>query len=392
MADPAEIEPQPGQDDAQPGAQDGNQTHGDPADARQQDDGNQPEASGDDSDKTSDPLVLAQMEPDGEAPPATAVVEPPKTTTPTKTTATPAQAGAKQDPPKAADQAKPAEVPPAKDEIDPDEALALEDIPAEDWQKGVLSHKAKSQFLAQRKVIRGNAERLKAEATARKTAEERYTSVEKFVRDQGLEDEEYVNTVAISGLIKRGDPRAIPVLEKTLLDLRTKTGQPAQPATPAAPQLDDDLAAMLQEAEDVGIDTSKVRARFQTPAKAQQAPAQTQQPAPPAAAQSQGPGDQSENQAIIDSLVGLGVENPVEHVQALMAANPSLASEPAGKRLKAIITAHSAAASKAQPTQRQQITTPLSGRRSPPVLGGGRNNPAATNDPLKLALAPARGR
>lgn len=396
-ADPAdeEIDINADQEPADTGAQGGTETPGDQPEARQPEEGDEPKPGRDDSDQTSDPLVLAQMEPETQAAPATAGEQPQRTTTTTPPKQQPAAEAPKPGSPDAkpkatADQAKPA----AKtEEQEPELAEALEDLPPEDWSK--VSHKAKSQFLAQRKMLRALPERIKAEATARKAAEERYQAVEKFVRDQGLGDEEYVNAVAVSGMIKRNDPRAIQVLEATLQSLRKASGQPETPAqpTPAAPQLDDDLAAMLKEAEEVGIDTSKVRARFKAPAAppAQQPPA-GQQPAGQPQMQQQpanAGGEQTENLAIVEALIGLGVkpEQVEAHVRGLIQADPKLATAPAGQRLRAVITAHTAAASKAQPQQRQPSQPPLSGRRGPPVPAG--RTTTATADPLKLAL---RGR
>lgn len=404
MADPAdEIDTDADQEPADTGAQEGNETHGDQADARQPEASDQPAAGGDDSDQTSDPLVLAQMEPKAQATPATAGDQPQRKTTPPKPKQPAAEANkpapTNDKPAPIADTANTGDEQPAQD--DPEEAEALADLPDEDWSK--VSHKAKSQFLSQRKVLRSFKEKVKAEAEARKQAEDRYQAVEKFVRDQGLNDEEYVNTVAITGLIKRGDPRAIPVLENTLNGLRKAAGMPEISATPASPQLDDDLAAVLAEAEEVGIDTAKVRARFKAPTQqpAQSQPAATanggrqtsqatHRQATAAAGDQSGAGDQVENQAILDALMGLGVQpaQVVAHVQGLIQADPTLATVPAGQRLRAVLAAHSAAASKAQPQQRQPSQTPLSGRRGPPVPAGRTNTTNA--DPLKLALP--RGR
>lgn len=389
MADPADEE-NVDRDDADPGAADDTKTRGDQPDARQPEKGEAPADGSDDSDATSDPLVLAHMEPEKPA-------EQPATTPKPKPQPA-AQDRAQQPPPKPGDQ--PAKEQAKAEEPEAEEREALADLPPEDWSK--LTHKSKSTFLAQRKVIRSNAERLKAEAKARQEAETRYQTVERFVRDQGLGDEEYVEAVAIGGLVKREDPRAIPVLEERLAKLRAKHGQPAQPvaqAKPAAPQLDADLDAVLRESEELGIDTSKVRARFKATTAPEAPPAAAPAPAAPPAQQAAQarqanqaqPGD-DENTAILRSLVALGVpeQGVVEHISGLMAANPLLRNARPGERLEAVLQAHQAAASR--PAQLVQTTgQPLSGRGRPPVRPRGTAEP--TSDPLKLArMQPPRGR
>lgn len=374
---------------AEPGAIDDDKTPGDQPGARQLKEGHGPDEGGDDSDATSDPLVLAHMEPEKPA-------AKPATTTPATKQQPPAtQDRAKQPPtPKPAEPAKAAESEIPDDEQTEREALA--DLPAEDWQK--LGHKTKSQFLAQRKAIRSNAERLKAEAEARKVAESRYETVEGFVREQGLGAEEYAEAVAIGGLVKRADARAIPLLEERLARLRAAHGQPATPAAPpaavAAPQLDEDLAAVLREAEEMGVDTAKVRARFKA---ATAAPAPAAPPAPaPAPAQPPALAGQArqavppspggdENEAIIEALVGLGVqpEAVLGHVSGLMAANPALKQVPPGQRLRAVLQAHRVSTSVPAPAARP-TGQPLSGRGRPVMTGRGAAE--TTSDPLKLAV------
>jgi hypothetical protein len=385
MADAAEEDQiQPSQDAADHGAQDGQQPPGDTAEARPTDEGQAPEQAGDDSDQTSDPLVLAQMEPETRAdePPAKKPATPvaPKPSSPIQKPPAAAIKPSKDDTPKApADQAKPA----APTQDDPELAEALADLPPEDW--GSISHKGKSQYLAQRKLIRSQSEAVRAERKAREEAEGRYQEVDKFVRDQGLGNEEYVNTVAVSGMVKRGDARAIPILEATIQGLRKAAGLPEPQAQAAPARLDDDLAAILREAEEFGIDTSKVRSRFQAPAAqpppapAQAAPQQRQQQAPPAARNVAAEDD--ENDKIVAYLQRRGVADPVARVAELITANPDLAKRQLGERYEAIIEAHSAVVVPQQ-VRRPTTTQTLSGRGGPGRPAGQTGNA----DPLKHAI------
>jgi hypothetical protein len=387
MADPADDDlNQPNQETADAGIQDGQQPLGDTAEARPTDEGQVPEQAGDDSDQTSDPLVLAQMEPETRADeqpgqPAKPVAPKPTTTSP-KPNAAATKPGKEAQPAAKPEQAKPA----AKDEQDDSEmAEALGDLPAEDWSK--VSHKAKSQFLAQRKVLKSQREAIATERKAREEAEQRYQAVDVFVRDHGLSNEEYVNSVTFTGMIKRNDPRMIPVLENTLKALRKATGQPEPVATP---QLDDDLNALLLEAEDMGLDTGKVRASYKPKAPAaaaqQQQPAQTapaeRQAAPEARREPAGDGGDEENMRIITYLQRRGIADPVARVAELIAANPELANKPLGERYEAIIEAHSTGGVKQQP-QRRQATTPTLSGRGGPVRAAGNTGPI---DPLKHAI------
>ena len=363
------------------------QTLGDTAAARQDKQGDKPKASSDDSDHARDPLARAQIEPETDEEPATAAPSPTAKTTPPAAAKT--DAATSTPTPKA--KTEPVKPKAQEPEAEDDEALASSNLPDDDWQKGILSHKAKSQFLAQRKILNAQRERIKAAEQERTKAEERFQVVEKFVREQGLENEEYVNSVATAGMIKRADPRVIPVLERTLLQIRRAAGIPETPAPAAQPMLDETLSALLKEAEDVGIDTTQVRSRFQAkpatqpatqPAAQQQ---QMQQPAERADLGMPQHGDQ-ENIAILEALTGLGVDErqAVEHVKGLIDANPNLARVPVGQRLKAVLKAHKAhVESSAQPV-RQTTTQPLQGRGRPPLAGG---RTTTTNaDPLKRAL------
>lgn len=388
MADPADDDQnQLAQEAADLGAQDERQTPDDNAEARPEEQGEQPQQAGDDSDQTSDPLVLAQMEPEARAdqPAAKAADQAAKPTPTTKPHA--AAKPGKDDKPKAA--ADTAKQPEAKNDTqdDPEMAEALGDLPPDDWTR--ISHKGKSQYLSQRKLIKNLAEERRAERKAREEAEGRYQAVEKFIREEhGLEDEEYVNAMAVSGAIKRADPRVIPVLETTIKNLRRALGQPETPVQPA--QLDDDLAAVLREAEEFGIDTAKVRARFQQ----SQAPAQPAAPAEPPARQPAAKPAQpvqhpqqsrmvdEENDRILSYLQKRGVSDPVVRVSELIAANPELANVPPGERYEAIIEAHSKVGVRQQPQPRRPVSAPMSGRGGP-VRQAGATGPI---DPLKHAI------
>lgn len=368
------------QEAAELGTQTNQQTQGDDAEARPIEDGDTPDPAGDDSDQTSDPLLLAHMEPEARSEQPTAKPVAPVATKPTTQQKTPTEAvkPGKDEPPKAAaDTAKPA----ATDTQDEEMAEAIKDLPPEDWEK--LSHKGKSQFLAHRKILKAQDASIRTERKAREEAESRYNDVDKFVRDQGLGNEEYVNTVAVSGMVKRGDPRAIAILEQTLQGLRQATGQAAPAAPVAPPVLDNDLAAILREAEEFGIDTTKVRARFNAPAATPpEAPAATEQRHP---AKQQIPvandGGDNENQRIISYLQKRGITDPVARVKELIAANPELLNKPVGERYEAIIEAHSTGGIKQQPQQRRPVTAPMSGRGGPVRVAN-----APSLDPLQHAI------
>lgn len=341
----AEVQ-EPTTDQQQP-----SKTPSDPAEVRQEATPKE-EPSRDDA---NDPLILAQMPEEKPAP----KVEP----TPTKTTTTEPTPAPKADEPKAE----------TKDEI-PEEADALADLPSEDWQK--LGHRAKSQFLAQRKTLKAYQTRMQEQEQARKDAEERSQAIEQFVEDNGLSHEEYANVVHLSGRIKRADPSVIPALEATLENLRQAAGIKAPAAEPV---LDDTLKEVLDEAESFGIDVSKVRDRFTAPKKPETAP--KQEPAPQAHAHQVD--EVTEFRAISDSLMALGVpeSNIQAHVAGLMQKDPSLMAARPGERLKAVLKAHQQA-SQTQVPPRSPSSPPLS-TRGRPVATGGKAQP--TNDPLALA-------
>lgn len=336
----------------------------------------------------NDPLVMAQMsvekadeKPDAGTVPAKTTV---KTGTPVKTATTKSDAQGTQ----AADPAT------TTDDDDPEIAEAVSDLAKEDWER--LTHKGKSQFLSQRKAVKALADQKKKALEAAKVATENYQTVEKFVRDAGLTDEEYLQTVVVSSLAKRGDPRAIPVLEERLRAVRKAAGIPEPQAQT---ELDADLAAVLKDAEDFGIDTSKVRAKYQAKpeakptsvevSKQQQQTVTQQQPQAQVQQDVHSSSEVAENQSIVDALVGLGVaeDKVVEHISGLIQSDPTLAKQPVGKRLRAVLTAHQKVAGTAKPVQQTRAqSAPLSGRGGPPVRSG-----PITQDPVRLATMP-RGR
>lgn len=367
MADPADedLNP-PAQDDAEPGAQVEQQTPGDPADARPEGEAQEAEQTGDDSKHDSDPLLLAQQSAPEPKPEPPAPKASPTTTPKTE--------------PK-----KPGDPPAAEAEPDP-----TADLPDEDWQK--LSHKAKSQYLSQRKAIKAMRDR---DAEAQK-ARESYQRVEKLRQEQGLEPAEFVNGAVVNGMVKRGDPRVIPLLEQTISQLRKRAGiaEPTQPQQAPAFNAAELLAEI--EAAEANFDFDRlagIKAKLKggtgpAPAKPEAKPPepapqpQTRQQQPVAPAPS-GDAETAEFQAINDALAGLGVADPVAHVRTILTAHPELANEPPGARLKAVLAKHRAMEPTPQPPRRPATGQPLSGRGGPVRAAG---QQPATVDPLKHAI------
>ncbi len=371
MADPADEDlNQPAQDDAEPGAQDEQQTPGDHADARPDSEGDTPEQPGDDSKHDSDPLLLAQQSAPEPKPEATKPEPPAPKASPTTTPKT--------------EPKKPGDPPATEAEPDP-----TSDLPAEDWEK--LSHKAKSQYLSQRKAIKAMRDR---DGEAQK-ARESYQTVEKLRQDQGLDPAEFVNGAVVNGMVKRGDPRVIPLLEQTISQLRKRAGiaEPTPPQqTPAFNPAE--LLAKIEEAEaNFDFDRlAEIKAKLKgttgaPPAKPAAQPPEPQQPQPrQPAGNAPAPGGDAENaefQAINDALAGLGVADPVAHVRTILSAHPELANEPPGARLKAVLAKHRAMEPTPQPPRRPAAGQPLSGRGGPVRAAG---QQPATVDPLKHAM------
>lgn len=391
MADTAIDENEPevlDQDSVKDLVEDALETQADTDSARPQESADKAESSGDDA--IQDPLILAQMPSKGENKASKAPEKPENPV------------------PQASDKPKSEEKTPLKQPADTAEAdneaksedeeeywtkeeedLADSNIPEEDWREGKLSHKAKSQFLAQRKIIRATKRKVELVKKEREEAKQRYETVERFVTDQGLDPEEYANSVIIGGLIKRGDPQALPALENTVKALRQRLGiKDEAPKPMAVPTLDPELEAILKESEEYGIDTSKVRAKYQ-PAQQQQAPVQQQQAQQPqqqqAANNDLNPAEAIEYQSIFDTLTEAGVKDPVGYVQRLVKADPSLTQRPVGKRLPAIVKAHLEAS-------KPQVTQPKTAPTTVPVSGFGRRpqanftKPTQPVDPLKIAI------
>lgn len=377
----------PGQDDAELGAQPGTQPSREP-ETRQPKQGDQPKDGSDDPVAENDPLVLARKGALNDAKPASA-----KPALPAKpqgkdgeqaTQATDEQPTG--DGERAAETEPPEEQPGAKAKTatDEDDPLLTAKLSEEAW--GKLTHKDKSTFLSVQKAARIQAEearKSRAEATKHKSD---YDAVERFVKDSGLDPDGYRNSVLIAGMVARGDARALPVLEESVKRLRQAAGiqEPAQ----AAPAVDpDELLAAIEEAE-TSLDFDKARqivAKLkQAKPAAQQAPASSQRQT---AAQPQGGAPEAEaavNESVADYLVENGVtpDRVVPYLQQLITANPALAQAPVRERLRAVMRAHSAARAKAQPPAKPQ-QQPISGRgRS---AGGGRSADPNEQDPLVLA-------
>jgi hypothetical protein len=365
------------------------ETDGDHAEPRSESEGHEPEVTDDANQETTDPLILAQLEaPQDEEPTPAPAAPKPATANPPA-----APSAAKQPPTK--EQSKPTETP-ASEEDDP-----TANLPEEDWQK--LSHKAKSQFLSQRKAVRrAQQEREAADERARKAAHD-YELVEQMRQAQGLSPEDFHNGIAVVGAVNRGDAAALPVLEQSLANLRAKLGvKPPEPPAPAAPAIDaDELAALIEEAES-GLDFAKLRALAQKAkaAKPAQPPAATPPqvtPTPtPAAAHRAPPSDDVQttvNGAIADYLVeeGVAAAEVVPYLRSLIQditkggreAVPAIQD-----RLKAVMAAHRARKASAQRPPAKPAAPPLSGSGRPRVAG---RPPVTTNaDPLKHALPPGR--
>jgi hypothetical protein len=370
MADPADDDllKNAVQVDAEPGTQDSDQTPGDPADARPEGEASPAEPTGDDSTHDSDPLLLAQQSAPVAEPEPAKPAEPPKNE---KTTTQP-----KAEPPKQGD------TPATEPEPDP-----TANLPPEVWDS--IPHKAKSVFLSQRKAIQAARARDQDVQKAR----EGYETVDKLRMEQGLEPEEFVNGTVIYGLAKRNDPRALPMLEQTLANIRKANGIPDPVAPVQAPAFD--AAALLAkiEAAESAYDfeqLAEVKAQLRSlgappaPKTADKAP----EPQPPARlpqpVASPAPGGDAESfefQAIHDALMGLGVESPGARVADLLKAHPELEKLPVGARLKAVIATHRGMEPAPQPPRRPAVGQPLSGRGGPVRAGGNPNT-----DPLSHAL------
>ena len=336
-----------------------NETPSDPADARPESEAQAAQPDGDDSTHDSDPLLLAQQSaPD-----------------PKPTAAKPEPAPKASPPPTPKTKPEPSDTPAAEAEPDP-----VSDLPPEIWSD--LPHKAKSVFLAQRKAIKAARE----QGEEARKARESYNTVEKLRQDQGLEPAEFVNGAIVNGMVKRGDPRVIPLLEQTIGEIRKRAGIIVPVPQSQAPSFDpaEILSAIAAAEADFDFDKlAGIKAKLEgaaEPPKPVEPPPQARQPVSQPA--TGGDAEAAEFQAINDALSGLGVADPVGHVREILSAHPELVNEPPGARLKAVLAKHRAMEPTPQPPRRPATGQPLSGRGGPVRVAG----QTTTIDPLKHAI------
>lgn len=366
---------------------DADQTLEDPSARPEHDQATGQADTGDDDQLDNDPLLLAQQDAEEQSaePPAkpdAGSVDAPKKQE--QEAEREQQAADGDDEP--ADEATPT---PKASEADDLQALQ-EKLPPSDWES--LSHKGRSQYLALQRATRQQQERIQSVERDASKFREDYEAVERFVRDQGLSNEDYVRGMPLIAALKRGDQRAIPVLEQQLQHLRQAHGLPETPAAPALAE-HAELKALLEEAEDFGIDTSKVRqllggkgqaAAGQPQAQPVPQPQPTSQSAPAAPSEAEA----GEFQEIYETLTDLGVsEDQFEaHLQRILQTDPSIQQAPVGKRLGAVVRIHNKLVS--------QQPAPATRRPAAPTLSsvGSRRPPRApvrgsdtTVDPLAIA-------
>jgi len=348
------------------------------------------ENDGDDADAiSSDPLVLAMADEDTEE-----KQEPPKKAQDPATK--PKQPATKAATDKSADKAaKPTDN--SKEETEDEDVVALAKMPDDDWQK--LSHKAKSQFLIQQKLIKSAKSELKTERESAKAIKADYEAVESFRANVRLTTREFATAAHLGSAIKHGSKDVIPFLESTLANIRQMHGIEVAPE-PAAPQIDvDELAELVNGARNYDLDAIGRldqlvgRLKSSAPAKKSQKP-----PAAPDAKvesnqrnqnqQQQHSRDaeveQSEYQAIFDALVGAGVQEDqvAEHVRGLIS---EVVHVPVGQRLRAVMRVHHERIKKTTDAPRERSSAPMSGRTSL----GRRVAPVDSQqpkDPLKIAF------
>jgi hypothetical protein len=283
---------------------------------------------------------------------------------------------------------------PAEKKSPADAKLLDADLPQEDWSK--LTHKGKSLFLGVRKIAKAAT----AEATkARQEAEEargNYEAVDGFVRSNGLGGDEFRNGVITLGLAKRGDPRVIPALEKTLDDLRRING--VQAPKPAAPPIDADELEKEIAAAEASFDFDKLKGiakKLKDSKAATPAPTPTQQPIPQ---QQQSHGGPAAQQPSMDAervamgniaayLVGEGIapDRIEAHVVGLLKKYPGLRTASIDQRFAEFQKVFKAERSKATQPRTTQTRQPLSGRTSGSGGRGGQSSTQPSADPLVLA-------
>ena len=400
-----------GQDDAAPNeGQDNNQveqpkTPGEPAAARPKAKGDKPHAKGDDLVVENDPLTIARKGPlkntaTTAKPPAASKAKPtPKPQghgdeQPPATDEQPGDGGetatdkTTDEPPTETpnDQADEQAKKPAAEDDDQTLSAKLSD---EAW--GKLNHKDKSTFLAIQKTARIKAEEARTARQQASKFKSDYDTVERFVKDSGLDPDSYRDSVLIAGMTARNDPRALPALESAVQRLRKVAGIPEPTAQAAAPAVDpDELMKALEEAEtSLDFDKAKqlvAKLKGAKPA-APVAPVpsvQQQQRQPATAGGSADPAEEVVNESIEHYLIENGVPpaQVVTHLQRLITTNPQMASAPVRERLRAVMRAHSATRAHTQIPQ-QPRQQPIQGRgRS---AGGGRTIDPKSQDPLVLA-------
>lgn len=224
-----------------------------------------------------------------------------------------------------------AEDAPANDDpeaVEDEEPLDIfKQFPKEEWDK--LNHNVKRQILHERKRA----------TAAINEANKAYDDIERFVQANNLTEKGYVEAVQLGGAIARNDPNVLPHLEAYAARIRQAHGI-AAPDTGSMPM--DEINALIEEAEDIGADPQIINAlRGKLGAKGPKQEPQNQQPAatPPAPQQ---PTATPETTAIVDYLVENGIQPQqfTEYMAKLIQFDPSLRTVPAGKRIAAVVKAH----------------------------------------------------
>jgi hypothetical protein len=374
-------------------------TPGDVADERSKSEADKADQTDDDLIAESDPLVRARKGAFDDADSKTTAKPARKDQEPTvedgaevKTEEDPAKDGDKpaddSEPADDAEEPKPKEVKKAPSQED--DKLLEANLPEEDWQK--MTHKGKSLFLGMRKVAKAaKAEVTKATEEAKKYRGD-YDAVEGFVKEQGIAGDEFRNGMITLGLVKRGDARVIPSLEKTLADIRQQNGIKEPVHTPPPPPFTRaELKELIEAAKD-DFSFDGLESLVKKMEAAETAATQRQQAPPPSQEQRQSQGQPTGGADaervvmgnIADYLVGEGIDpQRIEsYVGSLLRKNPELAKAPVHKRFAEIQRVHKA--------ERSASKTPVPSRQ--PVSGRGRGTGGAQSssstksiDPLVLA-------
>lgn len=348
--------------------------------------------SGDEGDEVVDPLLRAQLDPSDDK------VEKP---------APKAQEKSTKEAPKKPNSAAKAPEPAARSsdnsnsDDDKDLSAALDKMPDEDW--GKLSHKAKSQFLSQQKIVRSSKAAAHAAREEAVRAKSDFDEVEKFRETVKLSTGEFIQSAQLGSAIKHGRKDAIPFLEGTLANLRKIHGiEEPKPSRDETPQIDvEELAKLVEGAQNYDLDAigklhqlvgklrsgstakqaAKPAQKAQEPVQ-QELPSEKTQQAPVPSAEAQ------EFHAIYDALIGAGVaeDNVAEHVKGLLGTFAAGSIPPPGKRLSAIMRAHISGLQKPAEVSAQRIAKPPVSGRS----GAGRRlaveDSAQPKNPLNHAI------